>query len=231
MIDLHGPDPQRPPHGPRPRHQQYSNTIITGIPSFRNRVRTSQGPRAPPSEGASVCGCISVRTWSIASSEIDAAADSNGASEQTRTRITRVCKPAHESHAHVTLTRHVHIMLEHARSCARVRSGGSKIMQSQSSDTRPPYGEHSRDQTAMLSSPMRHISLGERRVSYARAWNTRKFRRRIVHSVISGIGHIITSYADSNSVTKIPDWRNRFACKAHLGRHGRFCCTGHLLGG
>src|SRR5438093_6440044 len=87
-------------------------------------------------------------------------------------------------------------------------------------DTRLPHGEHSRDRTAILSSPMRHISLGVRRVSYARAWNSRKFRVRIVHSVISNVGHIITSWPDSNSVTKLPDWRNRFACAACWGTAG-----------
>jgi len=77
---------------------------------------------------------------------------------------------------------------------------------------------------------MRHILLGGRRVSYARAWNSRKFRVRIVHSVISIVGHILTSRVDSNSVTKIPDWRNRFAGEAHWGTAG-FVAPAILLGG
>src|SRR5262245_66474982 len=90
-------------------------------------------------------------------------------------------------------------------------------MMRQSIDTRPPHGEHSRDRTAMLSPPMRHISLGERRVSYAGVPNSRKFRVRFVHSVISSFGHTITSRADSHSVTKIPVWRHRFGCEASWG--------------
>src|SRR5262245_65494773 len=82
---------------------------------------------------------------------------------------------------------------------ARALKSESKMIKSWSANTRLPHSEHSRDRTEMLSSPIRHISLGERRLSYARAWNSRKFRVRIVHSVISGGVRIITSFAESRS--------------------------------
>src|SRR5215470_9211626 len=76
-------------------------------------------------------------------------------------------------------------------------------------DTRPPQGEHSGDETEMMSSPTRHNLAQRTSFSYSRALSTCKFRLHIVHNVISSLCHIVTSYADSNGVTKIPHWRNQ----------------------
>src|SRR5262245_61662877 len=149
----------------------------------------------------------------------DTDVDSEDGSLLRRSRTTRARHASHDARA------------RHNCSCAtwcscttqllvHALKSESKMIKRWSANTRLPHGEHSRDRTEMSSSPIRHISLGERRVSYTRAWNSRKFRVRIVHSVISGGERIITSFAESNSATKIPDWRNRFACVAHWGAAG-----------